>query len=363
MIFDSFTLIPKRSLGIDIGTSSIRIVELSRFGERIKLENYGEISAKALYAKPFRTFEKSTLLLSNKNISKAIKAVLKEAKIQTKKAVIAIPDFSSFFTNFELPPMTQEELEQAVVYEARKHVPMPLGEVTLDWQITEGMVSDRKGTELEILLVVVPNEIISQYKMIAEDSELELLALEAEVFGILRSSVLEDEKEGVALVDIGAQSTTCSIIYNRVLRLSHSFDVSGNQLTELVAKSLSVDYRTAQKLKEKYGLLAGQELGLKRGKELRTILLPLIDVLVREIKRICRNFGQSEGKEVKKVILAGSTALLPGLKEYLKENLSREVELANPFSKVFYPPILEKTLERMGPSYAIAVGMAMRGLE
>lgn len=363
MILNPFKLIPKKSLGIDIGTSSIRIVELSRFGERRKLENYGEISAKALYAKPFRTFEKSTLLLSNENISRAIKAVLKEAQIQTTKAVFSIPDFSSFFTNFKLPPMTKEEIEQAVLYEARRHVPLPLGEVTLDWQIIKGKLSNHKGTELEILLVAVPNEVISQYRVIAQDSGLELSALEAEVFGILRSCIFEEEKGGIALVDIGAQSTTCSIIYNKILRISHSFDVSGNQLTELVAKSLSVDYKTAQKLKEKYGLLAGQKLGLRKERELRGILLPLIDVIIREIKRTCQNFTQSEGKEVKKIILAGSTVLLPGLREYFKENLSMEIEIANPFSKVFYPPILEKTLEKMGPSYAIAVGMALRGLQ
>jgi type IV pilus assembly protein PilM len=356
-----FRIIPKKSLGIDIGTSSIRIVELSRWGERIKLENYGEMSAKALYAKPFRTFEKSTLLLSDENISKAIKAILEDTKIKTRQAIISIPDFSTFFTNFELPPMTKKELEEAVVYEARRHVPLPLGEVTLDWQVVEGRVTDNQGTTLEVLLAAVPNEVINQYRAIAEASGLELFALEAEVFGLLRSLVEEEDKSPIALIDIGAQSTTCSLIYNRILRTSHSFDVSGNQLTDLVAKSLSLDYTKAEQLKEKYGLLPGREI--QEEKEIRKILVPIIDIMIREVERICKNFSTEEKEEVQKIIIGGSSALLPGLKEYFQEKFKAEIEIANPFSKIFYPPILEKTIKKIGPAYAIAVGMALRGVE
>jgi len=360
MGFLPFRIIPKKCLGIDMGTSSIRVVELSRWGERIKLENYGEMSAKALYAELFRTFEKSTLSLSNENISKAIKAILEDTKIKTRQTIISIPDFSTFFTNFELPPMTKKELEEAVVYEARRHVPLPLGEVTLDWQVVKGKPADNQETTLEVLLAAVPNEVINQYKAIAESSGLELLALEAEVFGLLRSLVDEEEKRPIALIDVGAQSTTCSLIYNRILRTSHSFDVSGNQLTELVAKSLSVDYKTAERLKEKYGLLPQET---EEGKEIRKILLPIIDIMIREIERICKDFYIEEKQEIQKIIIAGSSALLPGLKEYFQENFKAEIEIANPFSKIFYPPILEKTLKEIGPSYAIAIGMALRGLE
>jgi len=393
----SFKIIPKKSLGIDIGTSSIKVVELSRWGERRKLENYGEMSAKALYAKPFRTFEKSTLLFSDRNVSRAIQAIIEETKIKTRRAIFSIPDFSSFFTNFDLPQMTKEELGQAVVYEARRHVPIPLGEVTLDWQIIDGQVSDHQKTGFKILLVAVPNEIINQYRVIAEASGLELFALEAEVFGLLRSLITQEEKRPIALIDIGAQSTTCSIIDNRILKVSHSFDISGNQLTDVVAKSLSIDYTKAEKLKAKYGLLINQKIELEelkedksssrpeprlRGegrkerqtlfdpfanareeKEIRNILLPLIDIILREIEKTCKNFYHTERKKIQKIIIAGSTALLPGLKEYCQDYFKKEVEIANPFSKIFYPPILEGTLKKMGPPYAIAIGMALRGLE
>jgi type IV pilus assembly protein PilM len=361
MLWTPLEIIPKKSLGIDIGTSSIKIVELSRRGERRKLENYGEIAASALYQKPFRTFEESTLLLLSQEVSRAIKAVMDEAKIKTRRAVFSIPDFSSFFTSFELPPMTEAELPQAVRYEARQHIPLPLAEVTLDWQVIEGRVSNQKKTKLKILLVAVPNEVINQYRKIAEISRLELLALEAEVFGLLRS-LAKEEKKAFLLVDIGAQSTTCSIIEKNHLNMSYSFDMSGNELTEVISKGLGVDYKTAENLKEKYGIISKSSQETPAS-EVRQILLPLVDVILKEIEKISQNFYQTEGREIQKIILAGASVLLPGLKEYFQDHFKKEIEIANPFSNLFCPPILEKTLKEMGSSYAIAVGMALRGLE
>jgi type IV pilus assembly protein PilM len=355
MLWTPLKMVSKKFLGIDIGTALIKIVELSRRGERRKLENYGEIAASSLYQRPFRTFEKSTLLLSSQNISRAILAVMEEAKIKTKQAIFSLPDFSSFFTSFELPPMSEEELSQAVRYEARQHVPLPLPEVTLDWTIVEGEVSDTQRTKLKILLVAVPNEVVNQYREISRLSGLQLVALEAEVFGLVKSLVGQ-EKKTILLVDIGAQSTTCSVIENQTLKTSHSFDISGNELTRLIAKGLSVDYGKGENLKRKYGL-SPFKIGI------RQILLPLVDLILAEIEKISQNFYRTEGEEIEKVVLAGGTALLPGLKEYIQNALKKEVEIANPFSNIFYPPILENNLKEMGPAYAIAVGMALSGLE
>jgi type IV pilus assembly protein PilM len=356
-------LFPKRFLGIDIGTSYIKIVEISKFGYRRKLENYGEMAAEVLYQKPFRTFEKNTLLLSSQEIARAIRAIIEEAKIKSRQVVFSIPDFSTFFTNFELPPMSKEELPQAIRYEARQYVPLPLGEVTLDWQAIEGRVSEGKKTNFKVLLVAVPKEVINQYREIARISQLELGALEAEVFGLMRSLIKEDEKGLISIVDIGARSTTCNIVEGKNLKISYSFDMSANEFTKVIAKSLNVDYSEAERLKKEYGILTLNSDKEEIAKNLRQILLPLIDTILREIKVIFNNFYQKERKEIPKIILAGGVALLPGLKEYFAENLKKEIEIANPFSGLFYPPILEKTLKEMGPSYAVAVGAALRGLE
>jgi len=353
-------LIPQKFLGIDIGTSFIRLVEISSWAGRKNLESYGDISAEVLYKKPFRTFEKSTLLLSTKDISRAIQAIIEEANIKSRQVAFSIPDFSSFFTTFELPPMTKEEIPQAVKAEARRHVPLPLGEVVLDWQLITNLKNSAKQN-LKILLVAVPNEVINQYQKIANNLGLRISALEAEVFGLMRAVIKKGEKGVVALVDIGARSTSCSIIDKRVLKISRSFDISGDNFTERISKGLSLDYKKAEKLKKKYGILPSKEAGQQ--KDVREILSPLIDIIVREIDRIFMNFRLKEKKEVEKIILAGGTALLPGLFEYFKDHFTKkQVEIASPFSAIFFPPILDETLKKMGPSYAITVGMALQGL-
>lgn len=356
-------LLPQKCLGVDIGTSFVKIVEISKLGSRRKLESYGSLTASVLYDKPFRTFEKNTLLLLDEDVARAISAIIEEAKIKTRRVVFSIPDFSSFFTNFDLPQMTEAELPQAVRYEARQHVPMPLSEVTLDWQIIEGHFLDKETvkTKLKVLLVAVPNEVINQYREIARLAKLELVSLEAEVFGLLRSLVDETEKRPVVLVDIGSQSTTCSIVEKRMLKTSHSFDASGNEFTKIIAKGLNVTDQEAEIMKKQYGLLGSSDNETAR--HIRDILLPFVDMVLKEVELTMNNFSRERDREIQKIILAGGSAFLPGLKEYFFENLKKETEIANPFSKIFYPPILENTLRVIGPSYAVATGLALRGLE
>src|SRR3989344_3110627 len=220
MIWNPFSASSKNFLGVDIGTSAVKIVELSKMGNRKKLENYGEMQSSLLYEKPFRTFEKSTLTVTSNDVVRTILAILKEAKIKASKACFSIPDFSTFFTTFQLPPMTEEEVPSAVQYEARQYIPLPLSEVTLDWQIVgKKMDSQKKSGDFNILLVAVPNEVIQQYQNIAAASRLELIALEAEVFSLSRA--LAAGMEGaIALIDMGARSTTINIIDKGFLRLS-----------------------------------------------------------------------------------------------------------------------------------------------
>ena len=357
MTWNPFKIFSQRSLGIDIGTFSIKIVELSRQGKRIKLENYGEMKSKALYKQPFRTFQKSSLTLSSKDISRAIKAILEETKTQGKTATLSIPDFSTFFTSFELPPMTEEEIPQAVEFEARQHIPLHLSEVSLDWQVIKGDKPKGEISRIKILLVAVPKEVIYQYQTIVEPFAFKSFALEAEAFGLLRSLIKED-KEIICLIDIGAQSTTASIIDNQVLKESYSFDVfSGNQLTHVLTKALDVKREQAEKMKKKYGLLVDTD------KRIAGILAPSVNLILVEIEKICRQFRRTEKKEINKFILSGGSARLPGLKQYFSDHFKKQVIVGDPFSNIFYPPILDKTLKKLGPTFAIAVGAALRNLK
>lgn len=359
---------PKRCLGVDIGTSAIKIVELSQQGNRKKLENYGEMEATSLYEQPFRTFEKSTLNLSGGEVVKAITAIFGEAKMKTNDAYFSIPDFSTFFTTFHLPSMSKEELPQAVQYEARQHIPLPLSEVVLDWQVIGEKSINKKLSDFSILLVAVPNEVIHQYQEIAKFAKLNIVALEAEVFGLARALVKEEEKGAVVLVDLGARSTTINIIDSGIIKISHSFDTSGNDFTNLISRGLNLEMREAERVKKEQGILPASPKpdsvgGPSETAQTREAILPMVDLILSEMKKISQNFYSQESKTPKKIIIAGGSALLPGLADYFSKVMGIEVEIANPFIDLFCPPILNDILKEMGPRYAVAVGTAIRGVE
>ena len=354
MFGNIFKLRPKKFLGIDIGSSFIRVVEIGRRGQIYRLENYGEIGNIFLKKKPFRIFQHNALAFSNKEIAKTLQAILKEAGIQTKEVAFSIPDFCSFFTSFEMPAMAEEEIPQAIQYEVRPYIPLPLNEVTLDWSIIEGEPSK---TPLKVLVVAIPTDIVLQYQEIAQLTDLKLKFLESEVFSLARASIKNNKEQKVTgLIDIGARSTTCSVLEKGILKISHSFNIGGNELTDIIAKSLNIDYNKAEETKIKYGLVPDRD-------NIRKILIPLIDSILEEVKKALRDFYLQEGKEVEEIVLSGGLAKMPGLKEYFSTTLKKRVIISDPFLRIDCPSVLVDTLREIGPTYAIAVGLALKGLE
>ena len=345
---------PKKMVGIDIGTASIKIVELSRWGGGKTLENYGEIKSASLYKEPFRNVEKGSYLLSDYFVSRAVRAVLDEAKIRTKAAIFSIPDFSTFCTSFELPPMSQKEIPQAIYYNAPQYIPLPITETTLDWRLIGG-VPGEKQSSLKIFLVAIPNQVIQEYQRVAQMAGLELYAVEAEVLGLSRAFA-KDSKKCICLIDIGVQSTTINIVDKGNLKKSYSFSFAGSQLTYAVSSVLNLGHIEAEEVKKKEGLISAKE-------NITNTLYLLIDPLLVEVKKILSDFYLQEEKEADEIYLTGGTSALPGLKEYFAEILKKKVEIPNCFSDLLYPPILEQTIEKIAPSFSVATGVALGGLE
>ncbi|MDP3882553.1 MAG: type IV pilus assembly protein PilM [Candidatus Staskawiczbacteria bacterium] len=345
---------PKKMVGIDIGTASVKIVELSRWGQGKTLENYGEIKAVSLYKEPFRNVKKGSYLLSNYFVSRAIRAVLDEAKIRTRAVIFSIPDFSTFCTSFELPPMSAKELPEAVYYNAPQYIPLPATETTLDWKLVGGMPGDKKSS-LKIFLVAIPNQTVQDYQTVARLAGLELYAVEAETLGLARALV-KDSRRCTCLVDIGVQSTTINIVDKQNLKRSYSIDFAGSQLTYAISSALGLGHVEAEELKNNQGLMSSKE-------SISKTLYLLIDPLIIEVKKILLDFQQQEGKEADVIYLTGGTAVLPGLREYFEESLKKKVEIPNCFSDLLYPPILGKTLEKIAPSFSVATGVALGGLD
>lgn len=345
---------PKKMVGIDVGTGSIKVVELSRWGQGKTLENYGEIKSESLYKESFKSTDKGSYLLSNYFVSRAIRAVLDEAKIKTKAVTFSIPDFSTFCTSFDLPPMNADEVKEAVYYNASQYIPLPIAETTLDWKLISGVPGDKQSL-LKIFLVAIPNQVIQDYQKVAQLSGVDLYAVEAEAMGLVRALV-KDNNNCVCLIDIGVQSTTINIVDKKSLKKSYSFNFAAGQLTSSISSVLDLGRTEAEEIKNQEGLTSPKQ-------EVSKTLYLLIDPLILEVKKVLSDFYLQENKEVEAIYLTGGTALLPGLREYFSEVLKKKVEIPNCFSEILHPPILGKTLEKIAPSFSVATGVALGGLE
>lgn len=347
-------LFPKKMVGIDIGTSSVKLVEISRWGDGKTLENYGEISSEAMYGGKAPDPTMGGSLLAGGQVANAIRAILEEAKIKTRSAIFSIPDFSTFCTSFDIPNMPEEEIAQAITYNASQFITLPISEVTLDWQIISRPETGSGGL-LKIFLVAIPNQVIQEYQALAKEAGLTLYALEAEALSIARALAAANKKT-ICIMDIGVQSSTVNIVDQGFLKKSYSFNFYSNQLSQAVAASLGITPEKAEEIKNQEGLTSQRQ-------NLAQALYPLIDPLLSRVKSISAEFFQSDQKEVEEVYLTGGTANLPGLKNYFEEQLKKKVYVPNCFSGILYPPILENSLREMNPRFSAAVGAALSGLE
>jgi type IV pilus assembly protein PilM len=350
----------RKSLGVDIGTKVIRAVEVSGIKGKLVLENYGEVNLDVACKEFFRSFDKKNLNPAVDNISAALKSIIEATGIKTKKVVFSLPDFATFFTTFELPPMSEKEIANAIGFEARKYIPLPLSELVLDWQLMSKHPSTKENSK--ILVMAVPKIIVEQYKTIAQQAGLELTALEAEAMALKRA-VCGESGPISCLLEMGFQSTNINIVEDGFMKMSFSFDMAGKDLTYSLSETLNISTADAEAIKKKQGLIVNEEGNIAH------ILTPILSVISERTRRVIKDFESKEGKKVERVIIAGGTSLLPGILDYFKESLNQEeskameVVIANPFSGVAYPPILDKKMEEINPTYAIALGEALRKFE
>lgn len=340
----------KSALGIDIGSFSIKMVELefSRTGPQLK--NFGVIETPTAIESSFGSVQKNGFFLPVEKVCESLKTLFSEAEIKINFASFSLPDFATFFTQFEIPKVPKEEIPAVIKAEAKRHIPLSLSEVVLDWKVFEEVKF--QAPRLKVLLVAVPNEIVEKYRYITKTLGFQSSSLEIEVFSLAR--VFGKEGENVAIFDLGAKTTSCTLLENKDLKFSFSIEIGGEMLTEKIANTFGTDWESAEEIKKEFGIKEGQ-------KKLREILLPLIDEIFREGEKVISEFERKEGKEIKKIVLVGGGANLPGLIEYAKLLLKREVEIGFPFTNILFPPNLEGQLREIGPMLSIGVGLALKG--
>ena len=365
-LFNSFFPTKDTSvLGIDIGSSCIKIVQLKKKGGKAILETYGEIST-GQYNNT--DIGRATVLGADK-VCEAIKDLLKESNTTTIRSGISIPVSSSLISFIKMPTLDERKLVEMVPIEARKYIPVPISEVTLDWwpipkdestfsefQNGQKTAEDEKSTE--VLLVVIHNDALSKNKEIQRISGLDVTFSEVEIFSNVRS-VLEPSTNPQMIVDFGAGSTKVFIVERGVLRSSHTISKGSQDITLSISKSMSISFEEAEKMKRDNGII-GQPGENNNISEVSSVT---IDYILAEISRMTMSYSKKTNKKISKIVLAGGGAMLKGFKEKAQETLEIQVEVADPFSKLEYPAFLAEVLKTAGPEFSVAIGLAIRKLQ
>ena len=368
MMFNFFKKPLSSFLGIDIGTTGIRIVQLGLRDGNIILENYASIETKDYLEILGNGGNLNNIKMSDSKIAKDLENVIKKSGIISKKVAMSIPISSAFSSIMTLPDISEKEIAKAVDFEARQYIPIPISEVVFDWSIigkethneSNNMVDNSKQIKkIKVLLVAIPKETTSKYMNIVKTLGLKLIALETESFSLARS--LTGKNDGTfTIVDIGNRTTSITIVENGSVIGSHTvLGVGGEEITKIISHGFNVDFNRAENLKIDIGF--GANRGSK--KDISEVMLPIISIIISEIRKINESYSRANKKNVKKVILTGGTAGLPGLITNFSKELDVPVEIGNPWENILNDKALNESLKENSPFFSVAVGLALRGFE
>jgi type IV pilus assembly protein PilM len=368
-------------LGVDIGTSSIKMVELENYKNQARLKTYG-------YADIATNVLNGAIDKNNQLIADYINIVAKKANVVTRQVVAALPTFSVFNFIINLPPMPKKDLSSAIMWEAKKFIPVPIEEMILDWKILnkkkvkfetpEPKLEDNKETSsrkeggdykeevvrsknidsnYRILLTAAPKNLVARYIDIFKRAKMNLLSLETEAFALARS-LMGNDLATVMIVDIGSTNADIVILEEGVPILNRGIDAGGEFITKAIMNSLNVNQERAEQFKRDFGLstTAGGN------KNIPDVIQRSLNSIINEIKYVFELYQRGEGGKIDKIILTGGSAFLPSLTDYLAKLLNLPVVVGDPWDRIIYPLDLKPILQEIGPRMATSIGLAMRDI-
>lgn len=358
-------------LGIDIGTSSIKVVELANINGRAKLVTYG------FTEKKMDKWDGRGDLANVDGIYRLLMEVCQKSNVTANKVIGALPNFSVFTSILNLPSMTKKELESAVSWEAKKIIPIPLENIILDWKIiderNDGQTGDKPVSSqqvrslkkifskpqknLKILLTGASKTLVKRYIDIFNKAGLNLLSLETESFALIRS-LIGNDKSVIMLVDLGASTSSITVVEKGVPVLSRSIEVGGMMITRSISTSLNVNLERAEQFKQDMSLDAASA-----NNSLPQTVERSFASILNEVKYTINMYQEQNNKKIEKIVLTGGSSLLGNLSGYLSRVLNINTYVGDPWARVIFPTELKPILDRLGPRFSVAIGLAMRNIE
>jgi type IV pilus assembly protein PilM len=329
----------KSTVGVDIGTSYIKIAQITHNRDKTKtLDTYGIVNVNAQIGSSQEAGIKETAsILSN---------LLNKANITSRRCVASLPNSAVFTSVIDMPKMSDKDLASAMQFEAKKYVPLPFAEVKIDWAI----ISEVPETNsLKVMLIAVPNQVKDNYQAVFKEAGLELEVIEIEALALIRSLTVDSDKNNV-IIDIGAKATGLNVVKNGLLQLTRNLNIGGDTITERIAESLNISFSRAEQFKK--------EFGVNGNNFLPDTIKPVLNVIKTEVKQLISIY-QSHNVGIDNILLVGGGSQLPGTTDYFKD-LGTTVYLGNALAQVSYPKAIEPMLVRARAQLPVAMGLALR---
>lgn len=338
----------KSSVGLDIGSHSIKLIELGFDRQMVTLLAAGSTPTppKALA---------SNVPGDQEAVAIAIKKLLKDTGCHLRSVNIALPESQVFTRVIEVPQLSERELSSAIKWEAEQYIPLPLDQVNIDFSI----LRDSKATgtnKMEVLLVAAPKALLEKYLTILELAEVTTENAETEIIASARALARSASTVKTAMiVSLGAQTTDLAILRSGILAFTRSISAGGEALSRAVAQGLDFNLVQAEEFKKTYGL----ERDKVEGKIL-SATKPIMETIVGEMKRAVGFYAEKHKDDrIEAIMLSGGTARLPGMVVYIAETMGIETQLANPWVGVRKDP-KQTILDTDAATYTVAVGLALR---
>lgn len=342
-------------VGIDIGSSSIKVVELQNKKGVITLSTYGELQLGPYAEKQIG----ESVVLTAKQEQEALVDVLRESAVSARKAVFAMPLSSSFVTNVTIEAESNDDISALVRVEARKVIPASLSEVTLDWAEVETESSSKKKDESaprSVLIAAIQNAALERFKVLMQFAGIEQPPTEIECFSTIRSLFNPKDKE-VVVIDIGSISTKLYIARGGLLMRMHRIRAGGAVATNRIASVLNCSFEDAEIKKQSADRNDEKFSDVKRAHD------SSYERAFREFGQVLREYEEKNNVSLSTIYVSGGGAMFPGTDALLQDVLGRQVLRANPFSKVAYPAFMQDTIKEIGPSFTVALGAALRSFD
>jgi type IV pilus assembly protein PilM len=341
----------KDIVGIDIGSSAIKLVQLRENKGGYHLVNIGMVPLP-----PEAIVDNS--LMDTSSIVEALKSLIHGLNVKVKSAAASISGSSVIIRKISLPAMTEEELEDQIQWEAEQYIPFDINDVNLDFQILETSLTD--ASKMNVLLVASKKEIINDYVTVFAEAGLKLDVMDVDAFAVQNTYEINHEvtpDEVVALVNIGANVTNLNIIKEGLSLFTRDIQMGGNLYNEEIQRQFGIKGDEAEHLKIHGG---GDD-----PQKLRDVVERIGDSIAMEIRRSIDFYISTAVEEkVHKLFLCGGAAKTAGLLEAVAQRLGVPVALLDPLHRVHFSEkeFDPEYLREIGPFVAVATGLATRRL-